>query len=144
MLDNNIKAIESYFGDKPELHAVMTHLLELHGLSEIVENAGDLLGVLSQPSLELAEAEVVRRLEVLRPNAVALVDSFGFLDSQLKSTLGRKDGRVYQAIYSEAKQNPLNGPGAMVGWDQLSTVLDLNFLDETAKRQRVLPTAAKL
>ena len=45
----------------------------------------------------------------IRPDAVALVDSFGFLDMQLHSTIGRKDGKVYEAIYAQAKKNPLNG-----------------------------------
>ena len=44
----------------------------------------------------------------------------------------------YEAIYAEAKKNPLNGPGAMVGWDSLSQVLDLEFLNETAALQRVV------
>ena len=30
------------------------------------------------------------------------------------------------------------GPGAMVGWDSLSQVLDLEFLNETAALQRVV------
>jgi hypothetical protein len=52
---------------------------------------------------------------------------------------------VYEAIYDMAKQNPLNASDKMVGWDTYSTVLDMDFLKETAKAQRVgAPTAAKL
>ena len=51
-----------------------------------------------------------------------------------------QDGMVYEAIYAEAKLNPLNGPGPMVGWDKLSQVLDTDFLAETATRQRVAPS----
>ena len=34
----------------------------------------------------------------LRPDAVALVDSFGIEDYQLNSCLGRSDGDVYRAL----------------------------------------------
>ena len=58
------------------------------------------------------------------PDAVALVDSFGFLDSQLKSTIGRFDGQVYEAIYEEARRNPLNQTegGEMVGWQKVEAL----------------------
>lgn len=44
---------------------------------------------------------VQRRNELLlelRPDAVALVDSFGIEDYQLNSCLGRSDGDVYRAL----------------------------------------------
>jgi hypothetical protein len=52
------------------------------------------------------------------------VDSFGFLDSQLKSTIGRFDGQVYEAIYEEARRNPLNQTegGEMVGWQKVEAL----------------------
>lgn len=37
-------------------------------------------------------------LRELRPDAVALVDSFGIEDYQLNSCLGRSDGDVYRAL----------------------------------------------
>ena len=81
-----------------------------------------------------------RGFNEIRPDAVPLVDSFGFLDSQLQSTLGRYDGNVYEAIYDEAaNKNPLNnskeGKGKMIGWDIYSKVLNLDFLNETEKKQ---------
>ena len=85
------------------------------------------------------EPAISQLLSEIRPDAVPLVDSFGFLDSQLQSTLGRYDGNVYEAIYKEAAKNPLNnasdGKGKMVGWDIYSKILNLDFLDETEKMQ---------
>ena len=66
----------------------------------------------------------------IRPDAVGLVDAFGFDDEQLKSTLGRYDGKVYEAIYEEARLSPLNQSPKMVGWEALSPVLDLDFIKE--------------
>merc|ERR1711862_243032 len=67
-------------------------------------------------------------LDRIRPDAVGLVDAYGFDDEQLKSTLGRHDGNVYEAIYEEAKISPLNQTPKMVGWEPLSKVLDLDFI----------------
>lgn len=46
--------------------------------------------------------------DVMRPNAVALVDAFDFSDHSLESCLGRYDGQVYQALYDYAKMAPMN------------------------------------
>lgn len=46
--------------------------------------------------------------DVMRPNAVALVDAFDFPDHILQSCLGRYDGQVYQALYDYAKMAPMN------------------------------------
>ena len=61
---------------------------------------------------------------------MGLVDGWGFDDEQLKSTLGRYDGKVYEAIYEEAKLSPLNQSPKMVGWEALSRVMDIDFLKE--------------
>ena len=47
-------------------------------------------------------------LTIIRPNAVALVDSFDFTDHLLGSILGRYDGNVYEHLYKWALSSPLN------------------------------------
>jgi len=47
-------------------------------------------------------------LAKIRPNSVALVDSFDFTDRELRSVLGRKDGQVYENLLEWAKKSPLN------------------------------------
>ena len=71
----------------------------------------------------------------IRPDAVPLCDAFGFLDSQLNSTIGRYDGDVYTHIVEEARKNPLNQTTSMVGWDNFSKVLNLEFLKKTEQEQ---------
>lgn len=44
----------------------------------------------------------------VRPNAVALVDSFNYTDHYLGSVLGRYDGNVYPKLYETAWKDPLN------------------------------------
>merc|ERR1712048_1335764 len=72
----------------------------------------------------------------IRPDAVALVDAFGWTDEQLSSTLGRRDGNVYEAIYEQAKKSPLNQSETMLGWEDFSQVIDLDFLRDGMRTQR--------
>jgi len=47
-------------------------------------------------------------LAELRPEAVALVDSWGIPDYLLNSSLGRYDGNVYPNLVKFAQAEPLN------------------------------------
>lgn len=46
--------------------------------------------------MQWARAAVYGQVQAVRPDAVALVDSFGFEDFLLNSAIGRKDGDVYR------------------------------------------------
>jgi acyl-CoA oxidase len=134
-LENNQMALQNYVQEEG-LKAVLGQLLELACLQLVRENGGDFVDVLDGKQLDLILDRINTILTELRPDAVSLVDAFGFTDSQLNSTLGRYDGAVYEAIYEEAKKSPLNQSNAMVGWEHLSQVLDLDFLREGMKIQR--------
>jgi Acyl-CoA oxidase len=58
--------------------------------------------------VRVIEDAIVSLLERIRPNAVALVDSFCFSDRLLGSVLGRYDGQVYENLYKWATSSPLN------------------------------------
>eukprot|EP00416_Gambierdiscus_australes_P016565 CAMPEP_0171076350 /NCGR_PEP_ID=MMETSP0766_2-20121228/13354_1 /TAXON_ID=439317 /ORGANISM="Gambierdiscus australes, Strain CAWD 149" /LENGTH=615 /DNA_ID=CAMNT_0011533315 /DNA_START=9 /DNA_END=1856 /DNA_ORIENTATION=+ len=116
------------------LRAALLRLFELMALQHIYENAGDFLGLL--PATDPALARINQLLEELRPDAVALTDGFGITDWNLKSTLGRFDGNVYEAIYEEAKLSPLNQDPKMVGWDKFAEILDLDFIRKGMGEQR--------
>merc|ERR1712066_988716 len=75
-------------------------------------------------------------LTTIRPDAVSLCDAFNWRDSQLDSTLGREDGSVYEAIYEQAKKSPLNQSETMLGWEDFSQVIDLEFLRDGMRTQR--------
>ena len=63
-------------------------------------------------------------LRDLRPDAVALVDSFGFEDYLLNSAIGRHDGDVYSALLEAAKRSKLNQTEEGPAWhDILKPVL---------------------
>ena len=141
MLSNNSLALDSYFGSEPAIRMVLHRLLHLLCIDELLEHARDWAGVLSDAAFDACEEQVLVLLKQIRPDAVALVDAFGWSDEQLSSTLGRYDGNVYEAIYAAAKANPLNRCEKMIGWDDLSAQLDLEFLEQEAMRQRALPNS---
>eukprot|EP01062_Namystynia_karyoxenos_P055911 TRINITY_DN46923_c0_g1_i1.p1 TRINITY_DN46923_c0_g1~~TRINITY_DN46923_c0_g1_i1.p1 ORF type:complete len:710 (+),score=320.27 TRINITY_DN46923_c0_g1_i1:81-2132(+) len=135
MARNNWNALPEYVKD-PATRAVLVRLFELAALQQIHEHCGDWMGVLDADQVDLMLERINELLLEIRPDAVALTDGFGFSDYDLKSTLGRYDGNVYEAIYEEAKRNPLNKDSKMVNWDNYSTVFDLKFLERTAATQR--------
>ncbi|KAF4797346.1 peroxisomal acyl-coenzyme A oxidase 1 isoform X1 [Turdus rufiventris] len=92
------------------VHAVLTNLCLLYALFGISRNAGDFLqaGILTSAQITQVNQHVKELLAVIRPNAVALVDSFDFHDVHLGSVLGRYDGNVYENMFEWAKKSPLN------------------------------------
>lgn len=135
MAKNNAAALAKYVAH-PAIRAAMQRLFELMVLQQVREGAGDWVDLLSSQLLRQCHARVKRLLAELRPDAVALVDGFGYSDEELRSTLGRYDGNVYEAIYEAAKLSPLNQSPKMVGWDKFGPVLDLEILREGMRTQR--------
>jgi len=96
---------------------VLRDLARLFALYWVERELGDFLedGYLSEVQSRYVHAAVLDLLDIVRPNAVALVDARDFSDFKLKSALGRFDGNVYPAIMDAARRDPLNqsepGPG---------------------------------
>ena len=146
MARNNLLAVRKYVGDAAT-RAVLLRLFQLLALSLVRGDAAGFVGAgLGAGDLDAMGARTEQLLAALRPDAVALVDAFGWLDPQLQSAIGRADGNVYEAIYGEAKRCPLNttAGGVMLGWEKLAPVLDLDFLRAGMKTQRVAPPGARL
>jgi acyl-CoA oxidase len=101
----------------PNEIAVLQDLARLFGLYWMEKDLGDFLedGYLSSQQATWVRSNVLKMLDVIRPNAIALVDARDFSDFILKSALGRFDGDVYPAIMEAARRDPLNqtepGPG---------------------------------
>ncbi|XP_058021927.1 peroxisomal acyl-coenzyme A oxidase 1 isoform X1 [Ahaetulla prasina] len=92
------------------VHAVINNLCSLYALCGIIKNSGDFLqgGILTEAQLIQVNMRIKELLAVIRPNAVALVDSFDFCDSVLGSVLGRYDGNIYENMFEWSKKSPLN------------------------------------
>lgn len=135
MARNNWSALPQYVKD-PATRAVLSRLFDLCVLIQVRENCGDWMDVLDSHHLDLVHERIMELLTEIRPDAVALTDGFDFDDRDLKSTLGRHDGNVYEAIYEEARRNPLNKTDKMVGWDNYAKQFNMKFLQMTMKGQR--------
>ena len=101
----------------PKEVAVFSDLARLFGLYWMERDVGDFLedGFLSAKQAAWVRSGVLKMLDTIRPNAVALVDARDISDFRLKSALGRYDGNVYPAIMAGAEKSSLNqsdpGPG---------------------------------
>eukprot|EP00753_Platysulcus_tardus_P021540 PLAT9036.6.p1 GENE.PLAT9036.6~~PLAT9036.6.p1 ORF type:complete len:413 (+),score=177.87 PLAT9036.6:800-2038(+) len=92
------------------LALVLRRVCDLYALSmmerELTGFVAD--GFLTPREVPLLRAEVRKLLAELRPDAVALVDSFDYADVTLASALGRYNGRVYETLLAWTQRNPLN------------------------------------
>ncbi len=106
------KKPESRNRTSEELQRVLSRLNDLHCLSIIEKELGDFCvdSFLSVTQANLVRRRVVSLLGEIRPDAVALVDSFDYSDWFLNSALGRFDGDVYACMWEWAQRNPLNDP----------------------------------
>lgn len=66
--------------------------------------------ILSPEGVLHLEAAVRQLVEEILPQVIGLTDAFGWTDWELASSLGRKDGRVYESLMAEAEANPINHP----------------------------------
>lgn len=136
MADNTHRALHETIKDVATLKA-LSNLFELTLLQHVFENLGDWVGILTAKHRKLMLTRINELLAILRPDAVALTDGFGLLDSELKdSTLGCYDGNVYEAIYDAARRSPLNKSRKMIGWDKFAEQINLDFLREGMRTQR--------
>lgn len=85
-------------------------LCSTYYLSLIHKRQGDFLasGYLTSKQAALANEQLRALYTKVRPNAIALVDSFNYTDHFLGSILGRYDGNVYPKLYEAAWKDPLN------------------------------------
>jgi len=89
---------------------VLRELCHLFALSGMEREMADFRArdYLSSRQAEMVGREVGRLNRVVRVEAVSLVDAWMMSDKLLGSALGRRDGRVYGALFEEALRSPLN------------------------------------
>lgn len=80
------------------------------------ENWGD---IIDDSQFKVIRQVAYSTMGDLRKDAVALVDSFDFTDNTLKSTIGRYDGNVYEALFDAAQKSILNRKDPFDGYEEL-------------------------
>ncbi len=91
---------------------VLRKLFRLFALHTLEREASEFYtsSAVTVRQIQLARTKTVMKLlEEIRPHAMRLVDAWNFPDWQLDSSLGRKDGKVYEDLFYRASElNPLN------------------------------------
>lgn len=93
---------------------VMWSLYKLFALTTLETESGEFRATGAVSDQQLAQltssGAIMGLLKEIRPHAVRLVDSWAFDDYLLDSSLGRKDGHVYEDMFLRASEvnNPLN------------------------------------
>ncbi|KAF1921837.1 acyl-coenzyme A oxidase 1 [Ampelomyces quisqualis] len=107
-----LKKIEKEGQINKDTFDVLMKLFRLFALHTLEQEASEFYvsGACSKLQIQLARTNAVMQLlKDIRPHAVRLVDSWGFDDWVLDSSLGREDGRVYEDMFYRASElNPLN------------------------------------
>ena len=117
-------------GAKQDAHIgqVLRQLSALYACSEILDGQ-QWLGIIDAQEAGYLQQAVGELLEELRPNTIALVNAFDIPDRVLNSTIGRKDGNVYEALYQAAKESSLNKTDVLEGFNEfVKPHLDLDLM----------------
>lgn len=101
---NSLKSISN------DVKPIMKTLCDLFCLSQMEKECGMLLedGYLTKKQLDWVKENVRNLLNVIRKDAVPLVDSFNHSDHSLNSVLGCYDGNYEKRIMDYVDQNPIN------------------------------------
>ncbi|KAJ1974616.1 hypothetical protein H4R34_004654 [Dimargaris verticillata] len=88
----------------------LTQVCQLFALSTIEKELVDFTeaGLIPPSQLSTVRQTVQQLLKTIRPNAVALVDSWAIPDYRLKSALGNANGDIYEQLTRGAEREPAN------------------------------------
>ncbi|KAJ3370925.1 acyl-coenzyme A oxidase [Allomyces arbusculus] len=110
--------------DKPALYPVLKLVSDVFALNTIEKSIGDFVedGYLVHAHVKHLRAALKTALQDMMKDAVGLVDAWAFSDYELDSTIGRSDGKVYEALLETALADPvnkgMNGKAVSLGYEQ--------------------------
>jgi acyl-CoA oxidase len=110
----------------PNIKDILIKLFVLFATSYINENNWS--DIYNKEEMRHINTAIEIVLGEIRPQAVTLVDSFGVPDGVLKSTIGRYDGNVYEALFDAAQKSTLNQSDPFLGYKYLKPHLNTNLL----------------
>lgn len=120
---------------QPALRQIVQRIFLLWACHTMEQESADFLasGYIDGKQFHLLGSKVQEIMAELRPNAVALVDSFAVPDYLLNSALGRSDGNVYEALFDFAQREPLNS----AKWNVDVSDLDTTDFDSDLPRAKL-------
>ncbi len=100
----------------PSAQKALTRLCILFALTNMLDdNWGE---VLESDQYKYIKHNINNLMNEIRPDCVPLVDAFGYTDNILKSSIGRYDGNVYEALFDAAQKSTLNQSDPFDGYEQ--------------------------
>jgi acyl-CoA oxidase len=98
------------------IQKVLHRLCALFACTNFLDNNWG--NVLERDQYRIISETVATLLAEIRPDCVALVDAFDYPDAVLKSTIGRYDGNVYEALFDAAQKSVLNRTDPFDGFEE--------------------------
>jgi len=99
-----------------QIQKILHRLCALFACTNFLDNNWG--NVLERDQYRLINETVSTLLAEIRPDAVSLVDCFDYSDAVLKSTIGRFDGNVYEALFDAAQKSTLNKTDPFDGYEK--------------------------
>ena len=115
-----INGIEAEKREYPALVPVLQRLCNFFILSQMEKSMLSFVetGMISRDHQLQIQKQKQQLMAEIRPDAIALVDSFNHSDHRLNSALGRYDGNAYEALLESTKNEPLNRTQVVDGYEQ--------------------------
>uniref|UniRef100_K3WJS3 acyl-CoA oxidase n=1 Tax=Globisporangium ultimum (strain ATCC 200006 / CBS 805.95 / DAOM BR144) TaxID=431595 RepID=K3WJS3_GLOUD len=122
-----------------ELLNALRLLCHLFALTQLEVDAGEFMesGCVLPVEMPAIRANIEHLLVQIRPHAVVLVDGFNFSDHALNTTLGRYNGKPYEALYESAQHDPVNHGSDKVALHELLIPIREEIAREAAGRSRL-------
>lgn len=121
MFEEKIKKIED-----PKIKKAFTNIAVIYALTNFLDdNWGE---VIEGTQYRLIRKCLDNVLDIVRPDAIGYVDAFDFPDTVLKTTIGRYDGNIYEALFDAAQRSTLNQTDPFDGYKYLEPHLDKKLL----------------
>ena len=122
-----------------KIKKVLTRLCILFALTHFLdENWGECI---PSDQYRLIKQSVYHMMSEIRPDCIPLVDSFDYSDQILRSSIGRYDGNVYEALFDAAQKSVLNLKDPFDGYEE---TLKPHLNKELLKRGNKPVLSAKL
>ena len=95
--------------ENERIRAVLFKLLVLYGIEKIISNAHSFFetGVITSQTYQNIQLARERLMSEIRPEALNLVEAFGYDDNTLHSAIGCADGKPYERLYDWSKNKNL-------------------------------------
>ncbi|KAF0492560.1 peroxisomal acyl-coenzyme A oxidase 1 [Gigaspora margarita] len=135
-LINSHEGLQSVKKEQSAIYPILRALIDLYFINAALNQSGDFLidGYYTSHHISLLKQGQKKLLNIIRPEAIGLVDAWEYCDNNLNSALGREDGNVYETLYEWVKMEPMNileKQGKIVGYDEgLKDILTGKYLKE--------------